>query len=405
MTVSAPTRPRLLGAVWALLAINTLGSQGAVTILSVPQAVYQLVTMGSLLAAFTIALLLNPRLRIRPNAFCVLLSLLLLVSLVSTARLEAGAGGLFRCGRFALFIATLWLVTPWWGAAMTFVRHHVRTFAALLVPVVLGLLVAPGYALPETYDGRIVGAIWPLTPPQVGQYAAVVVGLVAVLWLTRRTDRTSVLLLGVPAVGLLLLSYTRTATIGVLAGLTLAGLALILTSTRARRFLGVGVLVAVVAAVAFAPAITAWLRRGQDDESFGDLTGRQKVWDALLAAPRDTGEYLFGTGLSNKTFGGLPIDSSWLAVFHEQGVVGVGIVVIMLGTLLVTALLRPPSPARACAVFLIVYCAFASYTEVGLGDASPYLLHLAVAAALLATPDSPLGSVDEPREEAAPQAR
>ncbi|MDQ4033263.1 MAG: O-antigen ligase domain-containing protein, partial [Actinomycetota bacterium] len=44
---------------------------------------------------------------------------------------------------------------------------------------------------------------------------------------------------------------------------------------------------------------------------------------------------------------------------------------------------RPPSPARACAVFLIVYCLIASYTQVGLGDASGYLLHLVVAAALL----------------------
>ncbi|MFF3879093.1 O-antigen ligase domain-containing protein, partial [Streptomyces sp. NPDC001978] len=32
------------------------------------------------------------------------------------------------------------------------------------------------------------------------------------------------------------------------------------------------------------------------------------------------------------------------------------------------------------------YCAIASYTEAGLGDASPYLLHLAVAASLLAAP-------------------
>jgi hypothetical protein len=51
--------------------------------------------------------------------------------------------------------------------------------------------------------------------------------------------------------------------------------------------------------------------------------------------------------------------------------------------LFAAAVLRPPSPARACAVFLILYCAVASYTEVGLGDASPYILHLAVTASLL----------------------
>ena len=63
------------------------------------------------------------------------------------------------------------------------------------------------------------------------------------------------------------------------------------------------------------------------------------------------------------------------------------------------ALLRPPSLPRACAIFLISYCAVASYTEVGLGDASPYLLHLAVAASLLAAPAEavPLPAPEERR--------
>ncbi|HEX2187144.1 MAG TPA: O-antigen ligase domain-containing protein, partial [Chloroflexota bacterium] len=49
-------------------------------------------------------------------------------------------------------------------------------------------------------------------------------------------------------------------------------------------------------------------------------------------------------------------------------------------------------PERALATFLVVYCAIASYTEVGLGDASPYLLHIVVAASLLVTArrDDPL---------------
>ncbi|NED07516.1 O-antigen ligase domain-containing protein, partial [Streptomyces sp. SID6648] len=81
-----------------------------------------------------------------------------------------------------------------------------------------------------------------------------------------------------------------------------------------------------------------------------------------------------------------PIDNSWLAVYHEQGLIGVALVAAVLAVLGGVALLRPPSPARACAIFLIGYCALASYTEAGLGDASPYLLHLAVAASLLAPP-------------------
>jgi hypothetical protein len=87
--------------------------------------------------------------------------------------------------------------------------------------------------------------------------------------------------------------------------------------------------------------------------------------------------------LTDKSYDGLPIDSAWLAVYWEQGLVGVVLVAIALVGLLTAAALRPPSPARACAVFLILYCAVAAYTEVGLGDASQYLLHLAVAASLL----------------------
>ena len=43
-------------------------------------------------------------------------------------------------------------------------------------------------------------------------------------------------------------------------------------------------------------------------------------------------------------------------------------------------------PRRAVALFLVVYCVVASITETGLGDASPYLLDLVVAASLLVAP-------------------
>ena len=55
-----------------------------------------------------------------------------------------------------------------------------------------------------------------------------------------------------------------------------------------------------------------------------------------------------------------------------------------------------PSLARACALFLITYCGLASYTEAGLGDASPYLLHLALAASLLVAPSAPAAPEAEP---------
>ncbi|MGH3517721.1 MAG: O-antigen ligase family protein [Haloechinothrix sp.] len=375
--------PRLVGVVWALLVVNTLGSQGAETIVPIPRPVAQMVTMGAVLAAFTLALVLNPRLQVRPSAYLLLLSLLLIVSIAASARLESGFGALFRCGRLAVFLATLWLLSAWFHDSLTLVRHHIRVLGAVLATVAIGLVAAPGLALPELYGGRLVGVLWPLTAPQVGQYAAVVVGLTVVLWLGKRTDSRSLVLIAGPAIVLLLLSHTRTATLGLVVALAVAGLSLALTSARARRAFAGAVLVAGFVAMAFGPGVQAWIRRGQDQENFTNLTGRQKVWDALLAETRTPSEHLFGVGLTNKSFNGLPIDGGWLAVYHEQGLVGVAIVVAFLATLVVVAALRPPSVARACAVFLIAYSLVASYTEAGLGDASPYLLHLTVAAALL----------------------
>ena len=376
--------PPLVGAVWALLIVNTLGSTGAVTVVPIPRSIIQMVTMGSLVAALALAFVLNFGLRIRPSAYLLMLSLLLVVSILSSAYLESGLGALFRCGRLAVFIATLWLLTRWWDGSLTFVRHHIRALGVVLISVALGLVIAPGLAMPEIYGGRLVDAIWPLTPPQVGQYSAIVAGLTLMLWLGRQTDRWSALVIVGPAIVLLLLSHTRTATLGLIAGLAVGTGSLVLANGRARRVFTRALLGGGLVVVAAGPLLQAWFRRGQSEENFSNLTGRAKVWDALLAEPRTTTQELLGVGLTNKSFGGLPIDSSWLTIYHEQGWVGIGIVSAFLATLLVVAALRPPSLARACALFLIVYCLSASFTEAGLGDASPYLLHLAIAASLLA---------------------
>ncbi|MFJ8111980.1 O-antigen ligase domain-containing protein [Streptomyces sp. NPDC096132] len=390
---------KIVGVVWGLLVLNTLGSAGA-TIIPLPRSLIQMVTMGSLVAAFALALVVNPRVRIRPSAYVFLLTLLLVPSLISSVGQEAGFGALFRCARLALFTGTLWLLSRWWDGGTTFVRHHIRMYFVVLGSVAAGLVISPGTALSGVYGGRLVGVLWPLTPPQIGQYAAVIIGLTVLLLLGRRTDRTSAAVVIVPSLALLALTHTRTATVGLLIGLVLAIGSLILTSAAARRFFTWAVLCATMAAVAFSSALQAWFLRGQSQENFASLTGRAKVWHALLAAPRTTSQYLFGMGLGDKSFDGLPIDNSWLAVYNEQGVTGIALVAAIIAVLGGVALLRPPSLSRACAIFLISYCGIASYTEAGLGDASPYLLHLALAASLLATPAgaAPLSTPVVPRQ-------
>lgn len=384
---SRPGRtPRTVAVVWGLLVLNTLGSAGAKTIVPLPRSLIQMVTMGALVAAFALALAVNPRLRVRGGAFLLLLTLLLVPSVISSADLGSGFGALFRCARLALFLGTLWLLSRWWDGGHTFVRHHIRMYFAVLGSVAAGAVISPGAAMPDLYGGRLVGALWPLTPPQIGQYAAVIIGLTVLLLLGRRTDRASAAVIIVPSLVLLALTHTRTATLGLLVGLLVAIGSLFLTSAAARRFFTWAVVCAAVAAVGFGSALQAWFLRGQSEENFSSLTGRAKVWHALLAAPRTVTEQVFGVGLGDKSFDGLPIDNSWLAVYHEQGLLGVSLVAAALVVLGGVALLRPPSLSRACALFLISYCALASYTEAGLGDASPYLLHLTVAASLLAAP-------------------
>jgi hypothetical protein len=380
--VQQPKPPRLLGLVWMLLVINTLGTQHSNTVIPLPRSVLQLVTMGAVVAAFMFALLLNPKVRLRPSAFLMLLTFLAVGAIVSSLRLESGYGALFRCFRFTMFVLTLWLLTPWWHDWRTFVRMHIRALTAVLFTVAVGLAIAPGTAMNAAYGGRLLGAVWPLTPPQVGQYAATVIGLTILLWLGHHTTKTSVFLIAVPALALLLLSHTRTALLGLIGGLAVALVSLATSSARARKVFTWTVVVAGIGGVLVGAAIQTWFRRGQSDLT--ELTGREKVWNALLDWPRTLSEQVFGVGLSNKSFGGLPIDSSWLAVYHEQGYLGLTLVVGYLLTLLCVAVLRPPSLTRAATLFLVVYCVIASYTEAGLGDASPYLLNLTIAAVLVA---------------------
>ena len=70
----------------------------------------------------------------------------------------------------------------------------------------------------------------------------------------------------------------------------------------------------------------------------------------------------------------------------DQGWFGVVLQAAMLLLLLAMVATHVRGPRRAVALFLVVYGVIASVTETGLGDASPYLLDLVVAAALLVGP-------------------
>lgn len=381
---AAPTsRPvRWVGTCWVLLLVNVLGFIGG-PLLPIPKAIGQLVTMGSLGMAFVIAIVHNPRMQIRPNALLTLTSALVLTSVVSSLRLEAGPAAPIRAGRYVVFVSVLWLLTPYWRDGMQFVRYHLRALWAVLATVLLGLAIAPGFAMGGGGGGRLRGSLWPIPPPQVGQYAAIAVGLTFLLY-THRMIGGAAAWVAIPlATATLLLTQTRTALAGLAIGLLVALLSQFLVSARARRILVLAVGLGGLGAAALSPLIVSWLSRGQDAEGLSNLTGRTKVWTALLAQPRGHLDHWFGIGLSDKSYNGLPIDSTWLAAYHEQGLIGAVLVAVIYAMALLGAAVRPPSAARSCALFLVTYLVVASYTEVGVGDSSPYLLHLCVAAAAL----------------------
>ena len=375
-------RRRRVQAVWALLVLNVMTFfPGAPHLLPIPGTVGKLIAQLSLVGALFLALSVNRPVRIRPSVFIFLLVLLAAEGLLASVRAEFLFGALFRAGRLFTFAMVLWLLTPWWTRRdLLLVRTHLIVLWTILGSVVLGLLVAPGVALTED---RLNGIIWPIPPTQVGHYAAVAAGLTIVLWLSGLLRRRVALISVLVAVPVLLLTHTRTALVAMLAGVLIAGLSLFTARSRVRKSFAIGFVVFSVGALTLSSVVATWLARGQDSEDLTALTGRRLVWDGILAQPRTAFETLFGFGLSNKSFNGLPIDSNWLGTYYDVGLVGVAITVMIVLFILTAAWFKPQGPHRALALFLVAYCVVASFTESGLSEASPYLLELTLAASLV----------------------
>jgi hypothetical protein len=369
---------RRVGTVWGLLFLNALTYYSSV--LHIPSAAGKATAQAALPAALILALTVNRRVIVRPNVFLCLASLLVIEGLVTSLQPQH-FGTVYRIFRLAEFVVTLWLLTPWWGRRdLTLVRCHLTSLSVILGSVLLGLLVAPGRALAES---RLAGVIWYIPPTEVAHYAAVAFGLVVVLWLCGQMRSRATLVVVVVTGIILILTHTRTALVGLIAGLLVAGLSLIVAKERVRKlFAAVGAVTA-IAIMTLSSVITTWLTRGEGTQELADLTGRTLVWGPLLSLPRDEFQELFGFGLSNSSFNGLPIDSNWLSSYQEQGLIGATICAIMLLFLLVTAYFQPRGVRRALALFLITYCLVASFTEDGFTNATPYLLELTLAASLL----------------------
>ena len=357
----------------------------------IPHKIGQLLTQGALALAFVLALTINRRVWIRANLFLSLYTVLAVVSLAMSIRF-IGLGSTYRAVRLLGFVAVLWMLTPWWGRRdHLLLRCQVRVLVIILITTFAGLALSPHKALALNFGAkRLTGVIWPIPPTQIAHYMAELTGLTLLMWLCGMISRRHALVVAVPAFVGLLASHTRTALLGLVLGLLAGTLSMVSTNRRVRRGLASAIVVIVVTVVPLAPVVSSWLVRGQSSSQLTDLSGRTKVWSLVLAEQRPDSQKIFGSGLSNGSLedsstalNGLPIDSSWIATYQDQGLVGIVLEVLMFVTLLGIALFRPRGPTRALALFLIVYCLCASFNESGMGQASTYLLDLTVAASLL----------------------
>ena len=385
---------------WIALYLNVMPFLGA-SVLPIPHFLAQAIAQGMLPLALLLALLANPGMVLRPNAFLTLLTVMAVLALTVSIHNQFFAGSTYRALRLVLFILVLWVLTPWWGRPdAPLLRAHLLCLRSILASVWLGALVAPGTAFAN--EGRLTGVIWPIPAPQVAHYAAILLGCTAVQWFSRAVTGRTMLVTLAAGGATLVATHTRTGLLAVILGLIVAGASLFVGHARVRRTTAVVLLSALTIWTVFSPLIVSWLTRGQSSQDLAQLTGRTKVWNAIAERHTTILQEIFGTGLGDKSYDGLPIDSNWVATHVELGRMGIALVVAFLLVLVLAAFTRPAGPRRAIALLIVVYCITASFTETGMGDASPYLLDLAVAASLVAVPPRMAGRPLVAQREARP---
>ena len=162
-----------------MLVFNTMTFYPGVSFIHVPSAVGKGLSQAALPVALLVIMSLNRRGIIRPNVFLCLVSLLVLGAFFATMQPEH-FGTVYRTFRLAGYVAALWLLTPWWGRRdMLLVRCHLTAYSVLLGSAVLGLWWHPAV---RRSGGRLGGVVWPIPPTQLAHYAAVVIGIVVILW-------------------------------------------------------------------------------------------------------------------------------------------------------------------------------------------------------------------------------
>jgi O-antigen ligase len=379
--------------IWVLVVVNvqpwTKGSTG-------PQgqvAVESNTSKGAVLAAIFMlaAVLAAPQFRARMPATYLLYFVYLSAAAATAFHLLDPVPPLLRVARLGLGIAIPLLLWRWLGGRPeSFLGAHRTAYLLLALTVVAGLLAVPSAAWDEgsfSVGGRLQGAFLPAHPTGVGEIGAILAGLTVTALTFRKIGRLPAGILVGLGLSLIVLSRTRTAAVALVMAL-FAAFCLTRKYRRGRRAL-LTILLLVLFAIPLATPIQSWLARGQTERQLTSFTGRTGAWSAVIDQEVSLRTVVLGHGLGNKgvllrrgegDIDVMAIDSGWLTLFWETGLLGVALVLTALVAAFI-AVCRSPTPhVRAAAGFLVSYVVVASVTESGLSDLSSYTLHILVAA-------------------------
>jgi O-antigen ligase len=247
-----------------------------------------------------------------------------------------------RAAQLLVVYLLLVLLVRQLGSASAVVRHVVGATYVAIAAALVGAVVDPAYALAptSTYDftrntyvstAARLQAVLPYIHPDLLGLVAVVALLSLVCGIGPRWSRSrsmQVLILGSSSV-VLVLTQTRSALVLFLIGL----LVLAALDARSRSRILVLALIALVIVLlvpALQSTIAEHLRRGQDAQSFGTLTGRTTTWhDALVEwAKRPATGYGYYAGHRFSGFSASRdlsnLDNMYVETLVDVGLVGLG---------------------------------------------------------------------------------
>ncbi len=361
--------------IWFLLVTTTLDWSGVNALVRLPGFVEQLLTGALTMLVIALLVQRNLRLKLDFDYFLSSYVVLFVVSLVPFLAGYAGLGSVARSFRFGLVVvAGLLLVESTGERRFSLLDAHYNVVAFLSTFSLLSIPLSPSRAFAEA--GRLNGIVLPMAATRLGAVGGVTAGLAVLRCSDAARRRQRDILFVAIGIAVVLLTNTRTALIAFAVSVVFSLVVLARRVPRVRGILALsGVLISVMPLL-FSQYAQRWFNRGQSASELTSLTGRRVTWNLVLDFKRTTMQRYFGLGLSNKTVFGRAIDNGWLAIFHTQGFIGIGIVAVLLLVLLGKVGFERDPLARSIALFLVCYSLVSSYSETGIGDVSFYFLGL-----------------------------